>query len=233
MKFPTTFRGPDGTILDGKECYEKIMRGEVEEPETPPTQPAQNKDGFIYIPSIELYVAKERIALNSDWNEAQEELKNQDSSMLTPYQFREFLKHTKEHDENIYKEITEVRSPWRSEWINARFEQRDNRMYLISENALIENTFQTTEQKLTDFLDKNKLPGISLESWLNSSTPHGLPEKKRAPGDLYFWSPKDGKVAWFDVISDRANLNCSRNPSVRNASLGVRAAKRREEGLLA
>ena len=60
---------------------------------------APNKNGFIYVPSINLYVAKERSLQGLNWSNTHDELKKQNLSMPTIHQFREFLKYlrSKEH----------------------------------------------------------------------------------------------------------------------------------------
>ena len=192
---------------------------------------ASNLEGFIYVPSVNLYVAKERSCLGKDWNESQRELRSQKLAMPTPYQFREFLKYLRNssdsENQRLFKEIKEVRSPWRANWINARFEKRKQEMYMISENALkniniIHGTFEIEETKLDDFLDKDRTPGISLDDWLDSNARHGLPQQKIKQGDLYYWYPRDGAVARFVAVSGRADLSCGVDPLDSDASLGVR-----------
>ena len=73
---------------------------------------------------------------------------------------------------------------------------------------------------------ENKIPGISLDSWLKNPTKQGLPRSNVAEGDLSYWHPRDQSVAWFDANSGGADLNCGgRNPSYWVSDLGVRAAK--------
>jgi len=185
---------------------------------------APDLKGYIYVPSIKLYVAKERSLKGKNWNQAQEELKKQKVSMPTPYQFREFLKFlrdskNREHTE-IFNDITEVRSPWRAEWLNARFEER-NGLYMISENVLVNGRYQDIEQKLDNYLNKDKIPGISLDEWINSNASHGLPIAKMGKGPLYYRPPVKGCVAWFVSGSAWAALYCPRLPDSSSASLGV------------
>ena len=99
-----------------------------------------NKDAFIYVPSINLYVAKERTHLNKNWKDCWTELKNQNYQMLKINEFREFLKYTKENHKDIYDEITEVRNPWRAEWLDANFKVENKglfkkgKLYILTEN---------------------------------------------------------------------------------------------------
>ena len=190
-----------------------------------------SNDDFIYVPSIKLYVAKERTLLGENWNECQEELHSKNQRMPTIPEFSEFLKYTKENHQDIYKEITEIKIPWRSEWLDADFKMQGKD---LSVNYHIFDSDGRIIKKL-EKLDKNtlmkdKTPGISLASWLNNSTNQGLPQKSVISGDLYYWVPmKDNNsVAEFYAVGVRASLDCGRNPSVADCDLGVRAAKLRE-----
>ena len=187
--------------------------------------PASNIEGFRYIPSIGLNVSLERKFLNKNWRDAQTEARNQGVAIPTPYQFREFLKYMRDsnnaEDKKVFKEITEVRNPWRSNWLNARFEKKNGEMYMFSENVLENGKYVPQEQKLVDFLSENKTLGISLYGWLNSNAPHGLPMQNVPSGDLYYWAPSNGTVARFLAGSDRANFYCGGYHDFTDASLGV------------
>ena len=60
---------------------------------------APKLDGFIYVPSIDIYVAKERSFVGEDfkydWERCHKELNAQGRFMPTPHQFAEFLKFLK------------------------------------------------------------------------------------------------------------------------------------------
>mgnify|MGYP001607946582 FL=1 len=63
---------------------------------------------------------------------------------------------------------------------------------------------------------------ISLDSWLGvGATSQGMPKPEIPKGDLYYWNPRENRVARFDAYSYRAFLNCGRNPGSRNSVLGV------------
>src|SRR3989344_784481 len=159
----------------------KIITPKTQEPITTQNNSNVNKDGFIYIPSINLQIAKERTYLGLDWNKTHEELKKQNLRMPTIPEFIEFLKYLRANPSNenteIYNEITEVRDPWRSNWIDAKFEQRKDGMYLINYKSA---------EKLQDYLTQDKAPGISLDDWLYNSIKQGLPKPDCKKGDLYY-----------------------------------------------
>ncbi|MFH1710952.1 MAG: hypothetical protein ABH840_01445, partial [Nanoarchaeota archaeon] len=119
--------------------------------------------------------------------------------------------------------VVEVRDPWRAQWLNAKFEKRKNGLYMISENVLVNGKYETEEQKLDDFLTENKIPGISLDDWINSNAKHGLPTPKNSNGNLYYWAPVLGYVARFGAVSGRASLSCGWGAGGSGPSLGVRA----------
>jgi len=228
LKIPKTIHG-----IDGKKAYERIVNG-IPEEQTPIVQPIQNPimnstEDFIYVPSINLYVAKQRTLLNSNYNECQESLHKENSKMLTIPEFKEFLNYTKDNFLDIYNEITEIRNPWRSEWLDADFKV-ENRDLFVHYHVFENNNIVRKKEKLDkDILMEDKTPGISLDGWLKDSIKQGLPKQNIASGNLYYWFPRsdNNSVAWFSAAVDGAYLVCDRSPSVRGSSLGVRAAKQR------
>ncbi|MEK6824213.1 MAG: hypothetical protein AABY06_04220, partial [Nanoarchaeota archaeon] len=152
------------------------------------------------------------------------ELQSNNQRMLIIPEFIEFLKYTKKNHQDIYKDIIEVRNPWRAEWLDANFKKRKDGLYILTEN-------ETKEEKLEECLMQDKTPRIDLEDYINSNhTKQGLPNKKVENGSLYYWYPRsdNDSVAWFDAIDSRAYLYCNGYPSYTFSNLGVRAAKQRE-----
>lgn len=195
--------------------------------------PIFKEQDFIYVPLINLYVAKERKLLSKNWFDTHKGLQSQEEKMLTIPEFVEFLKYAKTNFPEIYNDITEVRSPWRAEWLDADFKVKNDKLY-INYNHILDKNGNLVPQN-SKVLDKNtlmkdKIPGISLEDWLDNPSKQGLPTKKTKSGDLYYWCPRsdNNSVARFDAFSSRANLNCDGDPSNRDSNFGVRAAKQRE-----
>jgi len=176
---------------------------------------------YIHVPKLNLDISKQRFGFNKNWDEAHEVAKEQGGRMLTLPEFREFLIYTRDNDKELFNEITEVRSPWRVEWIDAYFEQRKDGLYMLTNN-------KANAEKINGGLMEDRTPGIDLTNWLNNSTKQGLPQKNIKKGNLWYFHPRDGRVAWFDADSDMAGLDCCRNPSGRYSSLGVRVAKQHE-----
>ena len=219
---------------DSREAYEKIMNEKGSEQKSIPvisSSTEKDTNDFIYVPSINLYVAKERTLLRKNWFECHKELQANGERMLILPEFIEFLKYCKINYQDIYKEITELRNPWRAEWLDADFKTR-GRDLLINYNHVLDSSgnfvSQNSEILDKDTLMKDRTPGISLEDYLNNNhTSQGLPTKKVQSGDLYYWYPRsdDNSVVRFDADSDRANLNCGRDPSDQYSDLGVRAVR--------
>ena len=186
-----------------------------------------NERDFDYVPSLGFYVAKERKLLGKNWFESQNELHSKNEKMLTIPEFREYLKFIRENNKEIYDEITEVKSPWRAEWLDADFKTKGKNLivnYHIFENGKIIQKSAVLDENT---LMKDKTPGISIDDWLSNSTPQGLPSENIKLGDLFYWYPRsdNNSVARFNVDDGRACLSCYRDPSYGSDSLGVRAAR--------
>ncbi|MDD5649475.1 MAG: hypothetical protein PHF86_03530 [Candidatus Nanoarchaeia archaeon] len=194
-----------------------------------PDTNSKNIDGYIYIPSINLYVSKERILQGNNWYNAHKELLKNNQQMLTIPQFIEFLKYTKTNNPEIYNDIIEVRDPWRAEWLDADFKVKNKKLY-INYNHILDskgNLIPKNLELLENCLMEDKTPGIDLESWLNNSIKQGLPKKDVNSGSLYYYCPmKDNNsVVGFVAGSGGASLDCSGNPHDASVALGVRPAK--------
>ena len=177
-----------------------------------------NESNSFYVPSINLNVARERTLQGKNWYETHKEFAKQGSRMLTIPEFVEVLKYARENDSDLYRDITEVKSPWRAEWIDAFFEKRQNGLYVLTGN-------KTKAEKLDEdtLMDDKR---ISLESWIENPTKQGLPRKDTKKGDLYFWHPRNGAVARFYANVGRVDFSCyNGDPSDGDSDLGVRAVK--------
>lgn len=171
-------------------------------------------DGFDYIPSLKLYVAKEKKFYGDNWFDSHKQLQENGERMLTLPEFREFLNYARTNLPETYRDITEVRNPWRAEWIDADFKLKNNKLFINSE-PLDKDTLM--EDKL-----------ISLDDYLNNNhTSKGLPTNKVKSGNLYYWPPRsnNNSVARFGADSDLADLVCDGNPSRGDSGLGVRAVR--------
>ena len=220
------------------EALERVLKGDAQQ------APAQNQtqanapdlNGFIYVPTIKLHVAKEKTLHGKNFYEAQKEMQNQSQKMLTPYEFAEFLKYLKEDYQKINKsesdkildEILTVRNPWRSEWLDHDYKKEKTGLYVLYHKFNSRGNIELVKELLDkDTLMEDKTPGINFEDYLNNHTIQGLPKNNIKNGDLYYWFPRDdnNSVARFNADSDWADLFCVRDSSDSDSSLGVRAAK--------
>ena len=229
FKLPTSWRG-----RDGKKDYEDVIGGKYDKkPETPiPVQTNKfDTNDFIYVPSINLYVAKEKTNLSHNWENCWIRLQRHDYQMLKINEFREFLKYlksnpTNEEYKNIFKEITGVKNPLRSEWLDASFKNENKEIYKkIELYILTEN--ESKKEKLEECLMLNKSVTelyysinkenlrrsfISLNDWINGKnvTSQGLPNKNISSGGLNYWCPKENNnsVARFIAHGGGTDLDC-------------------------
>ena len=210
----------DKTILDKKPNIE------------PSTVP--NLTSYIYVPPIDLYVAKGKTLHGKNWYEAHKELHKQGLQMLTIPEFIEFIKYLKRNptkdSEKILDEILTARKPWRGEWLDADFKFIDDKLHINYNYRTINGELKPlNSEPLEDCLMENKEPGIDLEYWLNNPTKQGLPRKDTPGGKLYYWCPvKDNdSVGGFYANSDGAELHYNWS-SDGHPSVLVRATKTRE-----
>lgn len=205
----------------------KILAQKKQEPQQPVQTNTPNLDGFEYVPSIGLYVSKQKELHNKDWNESRTELHSRGDRMPTPYEFVEFIKHLRgrntDEARGVLDEIYKVEGNWRSEWLDARFGSGVMKYHIFGDGRIEEK-----EHNLAGVLIESKTPGINLDAWLNENE-FGLPKSNVGDGQLYYWKPVNGRVAGFDADSNRVYLDCDRNPDYRVTSLGVRAVRRQRE----
>ena len=109
--------------------------------------------------------------------------------------------------------------------LNARFEEKDNGMYIVSEDALIDGEYEDQILKLDNCLMEDRK--ISLDDWLNSTTPHGLPHANISYGYLYYLHPRNKRVVGFWSYSVWAGLSCSGDSRYSDSALGVRGTLKR------
>jgi len=192
-------------------------------------------EGFIYVPSVNLYVAKEKSHLGKNWYDTHRELHKQNLRMPTIPQFIEFLKYLRvdptAENTSIYDEITEFGNPWRTEHLDAKFYAKGDKLW-IAYNHIVDSDGDLIVQdheKLEGYLMQDKTPGIRLEHWLNNPTKQGLPQENSEQGDLWYWNPVKNKVAGFVTGPEVAYLSCDANPGFSDSKLGVRAVMTRTQ----
>jgi len=227
---------------------ERVLKGTASAPKTQtPQVPAQNatpQNGYIFVPSIGLYVAKQRTLQGSDWYNCHKQLLANGERMPTIPEFVEFLKYLRANPtgvkdapqsevESILDDILTVKAPYSGEWLDADFKVKgklmSKKLYINYNHELKGGNLEPKNSELLEeSLMKDMTPGIDLDSWLNNPTKQGLPQKKISKGNLYYWYPRDddNSVAGFVANSDGASLYCDGTPGGRGAGLGVRAIRR-------
>ena len=230
MKLPDKVFG-----INTQEAYKKYLEdsGKRKPRKTKDPTPSKAVDAgdYVYMPQHKLYVAKRRSHLGENWSQAHKALHQEDARMLTLIEFSDFLKLLKAGNDEfkaIYGDITEVRNPYRAEWLDADFKTAGNKLKINYNHRTINGKLKPKNSELLeDCLMENKTPGISLDYWLSNPTSQGLPRADIGDGSLYYWAPMrdDKSVARFDADSGRAGLGCNGDPADSDSGLGVRAAK--------
>ena len=184
---------------------------------------------------------------NNNWHKMHE-LLNQDNSFMPTISdmvlVSRLLKENKaryadgslikeEEQRRIFNDIYEVRDPYRAEYLDANFKVI-NGILNINYNHRYNNGVlvpQNTETLDINTLMKDKLPGISLESWLDNPTSQGFPRENVKKGDFYYYAPlKDNNsVVRFFADSGWSRLFCDRSPQSSGSTLGVRRKKFSQE----
>jgi hypothetical protein len=110
-------------------------------------------------------------------------------------------------------------------WLDAFFKNENRTIKLLSEHrTIINNGNKTLKPQETKNLEICLTEDCFSDLIFNSQ---GLPIKKSSQQksfqgkNLYFWSPRDMRVAGFYAYSVGAGLRCSWGPSGQDSSLGV------------
>ncbi len=181
------------------------------------------ENNFIYVPSIKLWVAKEKTYFKN-WDEGWEDLEKQGLGMLPPLEFIKFLKYCKDNSPEIYQDITRKKEPWRAEWIDAYFEQRADGMYIWTMNKT--KAEKLSHKTLMKFCHHSFGPDsrISLDDFLNKHhTRQGLPTKKTKPGNLSYLPPSENSVAVFFAAPKDIQFGCMADIVQTSFNIGVHA----------
>ncbi len=193
-----------------------------------------NLSDYVFMPSHNLYVAKERTLQGKDWYKTQAAVHKQDARMLNLREFADFLlllksgnaedglgnKISKSDLQTLYLDIAEARNPYRAEWLDARFENKNgilniNYNHRVKGNKLVPLKFEHLETCV--------MRNCKVE--LSSFNKQGMPRKEGT--DFNYWYLVEGSVAGFVADAGGAYLYCDWDPSSSNADLGVRVARKK------
>ena len=161
------------------EPKQETSKEETQEREANPITAEQRKD-YVFVPSLGLYLSENRYLQNKNWNETQEILHKEGKRMPTIPEFVELLKYLRSKDGKsqvknagkILDEVYKVAGDWRSEWLDAKFEDKKG-MYVSYHTFDSNGKIIQKQEKLENYLAENKTPGIDLESWLDNPTKQG------------------------------------------------------------
>ncbi len=190
----------------------------------------------------DLLVSKTLSHHGKNWYQSHEALHAEDFEMLTLRQFVDFLnllKSKKAFDgkgnkvssselEDILKEITEQRGPWRAEWLDADFQVVKDKLHLNYEHRYVQGKLQPQRSEpLQGCLMENRTPGIDLDDYLKRATSQGMPPADVKSGSLYYWKPMsdNNSVARFRAFAGGVDLDCRGDPQRSSAALGVRRSR--------
>ena len=182
-----------------------------------------NLENYVFMPQHNLYVAKERSHFNKNWFDAHKALHQENARMLTLREFIDFLillKNGNAEFKTLYNEITEVRDPYRAEWIDADFKVANDKIYMNYNHKIFSGEVKAQS---SDKLEKCLMEDCKVD--LMSFNRQGLPTKKG--NDFSYWFPRsdNNSVAGFGANSDVAFLRCDGGPGCSDSSLGVRAVR--------
>jgi hypothetical protein len=225
---------------DTNEALKRVLNGEFQEPtpelvQNPTNTPTLN--GFVYVPSAKIWLAKKRSLNNESWNGAIKQIyekgdvKGERAEMSTPFEFMSGLiyildnkniPNLTEQERAEFLDDTLKTGEYRGNHLNARF--GDN----VVETATIENgKLKWKSQPLeTTCLQKNCYVDVKRINAQGLFTTEATNQSYIQGQTAYFWKPVSGYVARFDAYSDRADLNCIWHPDNSYPSLGVRLVVR-------
>ena len=198
---------------------------------------AEDKKGYVYVPALGLYVSEDKYLHGYRWDQAQQLLHKEGRRMPTIPEFIEFLKYLRSNDgrlivrpaQRILDEIYKVTGNRRSEWLDAKFEEKSDGMYVFYYVFEDNGRIVQKQEKLEDYLTDDKTPGIDLDFWLASHTKQGLPRVNCPKGKLHYWSPKNGHIAGFVSNPIKAYLSCIGDTDDPSVNLGVRYVEPRKD----
>ena len=137
-------------------------------PQTPPIVNALNLSGYIFVPLINLYVAKQRTHNGLNWNQTHETLHSEGLKMPTIPQFLEYLKFL----QNGYQDRNEAQvilddilklGNWRGEWLDAKFLDVQGNL-TISYNHTIDKSGNLKPKNNRDLLLRDYLKTVDPDT---------------------------------------------------------------------
>ena len=220
-----------------------LQNAPVEESGDNQTPPTNVPSGTIYVPSINLCVAKNRDLNGLSWDQATDKIYNQGvniggqrAEMPTPFEFMSYVKYLlsgkinglpESERQTIIEDILKTGN-YRGNWLNAKFVKQAQGFNNFGMETLTLDSSGKTVKRVAPLEQC-----LWQDGWadLNSFNNQGLLKKSYGSNyeqgkNVYFWYPRENAVARFIADSGRAGFYCYRNPTGTNASLGVRLVVR-------
>ncbi len=128
--------------------------------------------------------------------------------------------------EQAFNEITEVRNPWRFQWLDHQYFLDKERRLQVTYHRFVDGKIkEVTEPLDPETLMENRKPGIDLVDYINNPTSQGLPRKSVKEGSLYFSHSRNCAVARFLAYADGSDLGGYGDPGCSDSGGGVAVAK--------
>lgn len=227
MGYKNPFEDPDEKLWDKKIKDFKIP----ERNESLEKKVAEIK-GYIYVPTIGLYVSKGRFLYDLNWYGAHRELHRQGLQMLTPRQFIDFILYLKQNKSSIpdAKKILDGllirKGRYRGEWLDAKFSEGEGRLCISYNHRVIKGKLIAQNKEP---LEKCLMEDEDRKIDLKSCNKQGLPTKEG--NDITYQCPVEGCVArFFQAYGDGLygdGLDCTAYADYPDLSIGVRAARKK------
>jgi hypothetical protein len=248
INLPNSLRW-NGREIPVEGAMERALKGEgngsVPEPEQVQTPAGNAPDlkGYVFVPAVGIYVAKNRDLNGLNWNQATDKIYNQGISvagqraeMPTPAEFMTYVKYLlsgsiaglpESERKGIIDDILKT-GEYRGNWLNANFIKSNGHRNLGIEMFTFDTSGKPVKKSepLEQCLEKNDWADINSGNKQGLLTKASSNKSYEQGKNVYFWAPVEGYVAWFGAYSDGAVLLCSGHPGYSGPSLGVRLVVR-------
>ena len=231
-------------IEEQKEKIEARKREELKQKEQPQTEikptfnsNARKREGYIYVPSLGLYISEKRYHTGLKFEEAQSLVHCEGRRMPTIPEFIEFLKYLRSPEgkanvKNVDKSLNEIEknyNTWRGEWLDATFFTRKKENMPLEYDTYVNyyafdilGNISLRQEKLENFLKKYEGSQIDLDYWLENHTKQGLPKPDCKSGDLSYFLPSGPYTLFTTTHTNESILYCNVRAEMTDPRIGVR-----------
>ncbi len=210
----------------------------------PRTFQVSNPSDYIVVPQYDILIAKRETHQGKNWQESIELLAQEGRYMPRIDEFMQHFLNMRDavagrmilHDgAGAIINQAEIQSQWNYlsstdrtpfgnsawTWLDALFKKDGAGTLYLETNHRVTNSVLTSQNvPLVPHATTNGFAPLS--SLNNQKLPIDTPDKNYVQGqNIYFWPPTENLVAGFGAGSDRASLDCGRDPTDRDAELGV------------